>query len=112
MIKYNSEIKQPGKVIGHETTVCKMDDGQKRNGRAQPPPVRADADLAGRQHVRAWIRIAHSVVAGRTRFDRDLFPDVFAQRLPPAAGKRRVSASALQGDERVARRGRPLASAA
>ena len=39
MIKYNNEIQQPGKVIGHETTVCKMDDGQKRYGCAQPPPV-------------------------------------------------------------------------
>jgi len=53
VIKYNNEIQQPGKVIGHETTVCKMDDGQKRNGRAQPPPVRADADFAVRQYVRA-----------------------------------------------------------
>ena len=46
---------------------------------------------------------AHPVVAGGPWPDRDLFSYALAQCLSPAAGKRRVSAPEIQGDERVAR---------
>ena len=92
MIKYKNQIHQPGKVIGHETTACKMDDGQKRDGRTEPASVRADTDLADRQHVRARLCGAHPVVAGGRWPDRHLFSYALAQCLPPSAGKRCVSA--------------------
>lgn len=102
VIKYNNEIQQPGKVIGHETTVCKMDDGQKRYGCAQPSSVPWLTLSCCASACSCMDTLAHSVVAGRARPDRYLFPDVFAQCVPPSAGKRCVSAPALQGDERVA----------